>query len=148
MTGWRLKKRPINEYGRQSSSDRNSNRCAHDQTRDCALPGKAATLLLSTDGLIVGINEQDARLLNYSMQHSNRLHVSQVLPGLGKTDLLEKSDERVSSYLRFLSRIGHHFKVTAMNGEEFLAELYFSDLNHASGHQILILIYPVQEQSR
>lgn len=27
---------------------------AHDQTRDCALPGKAATLLLSTDGLIVG----------------------------------------------------------------------------------------------
>lgn len=121
---------------------------AHGQTRDCALPGKAATLLLSTDGLIVDVNEEGTRLLNYSMQRSDRLHVSQVLPGLAKTDLLEKGGERVSSYLRFLSRIGHHFKVIAMNGGEFLAELYFSDLNHASGHQILIMIYPAPEASR
>lgn len=121
---------------------------AHGQTRDCVLPGKAATLLLSTDGLIVDVNEEGTRLLNYSMQRSDRLHVSQVLPGLAKTDLLEKGGERVSSYLRFLSRIGHHFKVIAMNGGEFLAELYFSDLNHASGHQILIMIYPAPEASR
>lgn len=120
----------------------------HEQTRGCVFPGKAATLLLSTDGVIVGVNEEGTRLLDYSVQLDDRLHVSQMLPDLAKTDLLEKSDERASSYLRFLSRIGHHFKVTAMNGEEFLAELYFSDLNHASGHQILILIYPVQEQSR
>lgn len=121
---------------------------AHGQTRDCVLPGKAATLLLSTDGLIVDVNEEGTRLLNYSMQRSDRLHVSQVLPGLAKTDLLEKGGERVSFYLRFLSRIGHHFKVIAMNGGEFLAELYFSDLNHASGHQILIMIYPTPEASR
>jgi hypothetical protein len=35
-----------------------------------------------------------------------------------------------------------------MNGGEFFAELYFSDLNHASGHQILIMIYPAPEASR
>jgi hypothetical protein len=119
----------------------------HEQTRGCVFPGKAATLLLSTDGVIVGVNEEGTRLLDYSVQLDDRLHVSQMLPGLAKTGLLEKSGERVSSYLRFLSRIGHHFKVTAMNGGEFFAELYFSDLNHASGHQILIMIYPVPETS-
>jgi hypothetical protein len=120
----------------------------HEQTRGCVFPGKAATLLLSTDGVIVGVNEEGTRLLNYSVQRNERLHASQVLPGLAKIDLLEKGGERVSSYLRFLSRIGHHFKVIAMNGGEFFAELYFSDLNHASGHQILIMIYPAPEASR
>ena len=120
----------------------------HEQTWGCVFPGKAAALLLSTDGVIVGVNEEGTRLLDYSVQLDDRLHVSQMLPGLAKTDLLEKGGERVSSYLRFLSRIGHHFKVIAMNGEEFFAELYFSDLNHASGHQILIMIYPAAETSR
>lgn len=133
---------PVNQAVTETVTD------AHGQTRDCVLPGKAATLLLSTDGLIVGANEEGARLLNYSVQRNDRLHASQVLPGLAKTDLLEKGGERVSSYLRFLSHIGYHFKVIAMNGREFLAELYFSDLNHTSRHQILILIYPVKEQSR
>jgi nitrogen-specific signal transduction histidine kinase len=120
----------------------------HEQTQFSVLAGKSATLLLSNEGMIVGVNEEGARLLDYSLQSTDRLHVSQVLPGLAKTDLLEKGEERVSPYFRFLSRIGYHFKIIAMNGREFSAELYFSDLSHGKQHQILILIYPVQEENR
>ena len=106
--------------------------------------GGAAIFIVSESGTILQINDQGRKLLNCSNEESDEIHISQLLPLLNKIDLLEKGNERVNTYLRFLSRIGHHFKVTSLNDKQFSGELFFSDINHHDQHLIMIMLYPVQ----
>ncbi|HBV20774.1 MAG TPA: hypothetical protein PKM20_09250 [Nitrosomonas sp.] len=109
---------------------------------------KAAILLLAENGTILDTNEEGARLLGHHPKHSIKRHISSMVPKLEEVDLLEDGNERVNPYLRFLSRIGHNFKVFAANGEQFTGELYFNDLKKIDQHLILVLIRPVYKENR
>ena len=97
--------------------------------------------MLSDDGMILESNTEGHKLLGYA---TDKIHISKIIPFLSKIDLLEKGNERVSPYLRFLSRIGHHFNVTSITGKSFSGEVCFSDIHHQDQHLILIMVYPTQ----
>ncbi len=103
---------------------------------------QAVVFILSRDGTIIDTNQNGTQLLNHSSRQqlgAAQHHISEVLPKLGEIDLLEKNEERVNPYLRFLSRIGHKFEINALNGEQYDGELYFNDINHFGEHQVLIM---------
>ena len=115
----------------------------HDHSQHYGTANNPAILMLSDDGMIVESNKTGKKLLNFPCDASDKRHISKLLPLLKKIDLLEKGNERVNPYLRFLSRIGHHFKVNGSSGRQFSSELFFSDINHHGQHLIMIMIYPV-----
>ena len=102
-----------------------------------------AIFLLSDDGMILESNTEGKKLFDYSADETDGRHISRLLPLLTEIDLLEKSDERVNPYLRFLSRIGHHFKVNGLHDKTLAGELFFSDIHYQGQHLIMIMIYPV-----
>ena len=102
---------------------------------------EAAIFMLSEDGMILDANKDAVRLLGHSTTQSNGQHISRIIPQLANVDLLEDG-ERVNSYLRYLSRIGHYFKVIGMNGMHFSGESYFNDIKVFNQHQIIVMIYP------
>lgn len=102
--------------------------------------------MLSNNGIILDINEEGEKLLEFSCTQSTRYHIYSVLPELGKMDLLDKVNERVNPYLRFLSCIGHTFNVITTKGEQFVGELYFNDLQYLNHYLILVMIYPVHQE--
>ncbi len=114
----------------------------HEQYLNAQNRGNALIFLVSDNGIILDVNDEGIRLLGYSPGSYAKRHISKLLPKLAKIDLLEDEGERVNSYLRFLSRIGHNFKILASDGNHFKGELYFSDLKHKDQHQILIIFYP------
>ena len=105
---------------------------------------KAAILVLSNNGEILDINEEGMKLLEYAHNRPAQLHILNVLPELGKIDLYDKVSERVNPYLRFLSRIGHIFKIITTKGKRISSELYFNDLQYFNRQLILVMIYPVR----
>ncbi|MCB1984670.1 MAG: hypothetical protein H6936_04695 [Burkholderiales bacterium] len=102
-----------------------------------------AIFMLSDDGMILESNIEGQKLLGYATYATDKMHISKLIPLLSKIELLEKENERVNPYLRFLSRIGHHFEVTSTTGRKFSGELCFSDINHLDQHLIILMIYPV-----
>ena len=114
------------------------NRFLNHENRD-----KAATFLVSDNGMILDANATGAGLLGYFPKYSTRHHISRLLPNLAEIELLEEGGERVNPYLRFLSRIGHRFKIVSSDGRYLTCELFFSDLRNIGRHQILIMIYPI-----
>ncbi len=110
--------------------------------------GGVVILILSESGTIQQINDEDRKLLGCPNDKPDEIHISQLLPLLNKIDLLEKGNERVNTYLRFLSRIGHHFKVTSLSGRKFRGELFFSDINHHDQHLIMVMLYPAQYDTK
>ncbi|MCW5618216.1 MAG: hypothetical protein KIS65_03240 [Nitrosomonas sp.] len=115
-----------------------------DQDQNPAHRIKAVTFLLSGDGMIRDVNEAAGNILGYTAEYAGR-HVSGILPSLTDMDLLEENGARVNPYLRFLSHIGHNFKVIAVDGRQFAGEVYFSDLGNTDQHHILVMIYPIWE---
>lgn len=109
---------------------------------------KVAVLLVADNGTILDTNEEGSRLLGYHAKLSVRCHISSLVPELAEIDLLEEGNERVNPYLRYLSRIGHHFKIFATHGEQFTGELYFNDLKKIDQHLILVLIRPAHQENR
>ncbi|MBX3630729.1 MAG: hypothetical protein KF908_12645 [Nitrosomonas sp.] len=106
-------------------------------------PDGYATLILSDTGMIVGANRAGKKLLDISSKQTYRLHISQIILALTKTDLLDKHEKRVNTYLRFLSRIGYRFKLRDLSGAEFFGELFFSDIDSPHQHRIAVKIQPV-----
>ncbi|SES65204.1 hypothetical protein SAMN05216326_101139 [Nitrosomonas marina] len=100
------------------------------------------TLILTENGTIVESNEKSEKLLGLTLGKTGSNHISSLIPLLTEIDLLEKGNERVNPYLRFLSRIGHHFKVTGAEGRELSCQLYFSDIEYNNQHLIMIMIHP------
>ena len=105
---------------------------------------RAAILVLSNSGEIMDINEEGMKLLEYAHERPAQLHIVNVLPELGKIDLYDKVSERVNPYLRFLSRIGHTFKMITTTRKKISGELYFNDLQYFNRQLILVMIYPVR----
>ncbi|MDR4515162.1 hypothetical protein [Nitrosomonas sp.] len=106
------------------------------------------TLILTEDGTIVESNKKGKKLLDYSSGKSGKKHISKLVPLLAEVHLLDKGNERVNPYLRFLSRIGYHFKLTGLRGRKFAGELFFSDITFHNQHLIMIMIFPSRYESR
>jgi hypothetical protein len=109
------------------------------------IENEQAVLLLSDDGLIRDCNEAGAKLLGYSPKNFPKLHISKLLPKLAKIELLK--GERTNPYLRFLSRIGHHFEVVSMNGVHFAGKLFFSDVKSRGLHRLIVMISPIYQEN-
>ncbi|WP_430228771.1 hypothetical protein [Nitrosomonas communis] len=101
-------------------------------------------LILSEDGIIRDCNKAGADLLGGWPKNLPKLHVSRLLPKLAEIDLLK--GEQANPYLRFLSRIGHHFEVVSMSGVHFAGKLFFSDVKDCGSHRMIIMIYPVYQE--
>lgn len=104
---------------------------------------QVAMLILTKNGVIVDANHKAEELLTISSGQSHKLHVSRIISALGKIDLLDSDKKRVNAYLRFLSRIGHKFKLRSLSGIEFTGELFFSDIESTNRHAIAVKIQPV-----
>ena len=105
------------------------------------------TLVVSEDGIIIESDECAGKFPDCFNSNKDNNHISRLVPFLTKVDLLEKENERVNPYLRFLSRIGHHFEVTGSNDTTFFAELYFSDIIYHKRHLIMIMLYPIRHKN-
>ena len=103
---------------------------------------QVATLILAENGVIVDANHEAEELLTISSGQIHQLHISRIISALRKIDLLDSDKKRVNAYLRFLSRIGHKFKLRSLSGTEFSGELFFSDIESASRHTIAVKIQP------
>lgn len=104
---------------------------------------QVAMLILTENGVIVDANHEAEELLTISSGQIHKIHISRIISALGKTDLLDSDKKRVNAYLRFLSRIGHKFKLRSLSGIEFTGELFFSDIESIHQHTITVKIQPV-----
>ena len=104
---------------------------------------QVAMLILTEDGVIVDANHEAEELLTISSGQIHKIHISRIISALGKTDLLDSDKKRVNAYLRFLSRIGHKFKLRSLSGIEFTGELFFSDIEFINQHTVVVKIQPV-----
>lgn len=104
---------------------------------------RGAMLILAENGVIVDANHEAEVLLTISSGQIRKLHISRIISALKKIDLLDIHEKRVNTYLRFLSRIGHKFKLRSLSGTEFSSELFFSDIESANQHNIAVKIQPV-----
>ncbi len=93
--------------------------------------------------VIVDANHEAEELLTISSGQIHKIHISRIISALGKTDLLDSDKKRVNAYLRFLSRIGHKFKLRSLSGIEFTGELFFSDIEFINQHTVVVKIQPV-----
>jgi hypothetical protein len=104
---------------------------------------RSAMLKLAENGVIIDANFEAEELLTISSGQTRKLHISRIVSALRKIDLLDSNKKRVNAYLRFLSRIGHKFKLRSLSGTEFFGELFFSDIESANQHIIVVKIQPV-----
>lgn len=105
--------------------------------------GHNAVLILAENGMIVEANHKAEALLNISAGQLRKLHISSIISTLKKIDLLDSDEKRVNAYLRFLSRIGHKFKLRSLSGTEFSGELFFSDIQSSNQYKIAVKIQPL-----
>ena len=104
---------------------------------------KLAVLTLYDNGMIRDCNKAGARLLGCAPNKLTWQHISTIFPQLAEVALVK--DERINPYLRFLSRIGHHFEVVSINGVRFACELFFNEVENLSQHCLRIIIQPIAQ---
>lgn len=117
------------------------NHADSNHSHDLGTTNNLAMLTLYDNGMINGCNRAGAELLGYAPDKLTWQHISKVLPQLGNVVLLQ--GERINPYLRFLSRVGHHFEVIGMGGVRFACELFFNEAENLSQHCLRIIIQPV-----
>ena len=105
---------------------------------------KLAVLTLYDNGIIRYCNKACARLLGCTPSKLIWQHVSTIFPQLAEVALVK--DERVNPYLRFLSRVGHHFEVVGLGGVNFACELFFNEVENLSQHCLRVIIQPVMHE--
>lgn len=97
-----------------------------------------AVMILSESGLISDCSEQGASLLGWAQHELIGREITEVIPKLASVTLLKQG--RVNAYLRFLSRIGHHFELIGKNGNRATGEIFFSDVQQDGVHYLLLTI--------
>lgn len=102
-----------------------------------------AAITIDTGGKILECNKTASRLLEYDFNKKSWPHISKFIPQLAEMTLL--TGESINPKLRFLSRIGHHFDVIAMNGLRFASKLYFIDIDRFGEHNLRLIIVPTPQ---
>lgn len=103
-----------------------------------------AAVTLDSDGTILDCNQTASVLLNCSETKPIWKHISDLFPQLAEITLL--IGESINPKLRFLSRVGYHFDVIAMNGLRFASKLYFVDIDRLGEHYLRLIIVPVLQK--
>jgi hypothetical protein len=103
--------------------------------------GMAVLTIIASDGVICRCNRLAGVLLNCLPSLIVWQNISMVLPQLKQLELMQA--DRVHPYLRFLSRIEHHFEVLAMNGKRFTSKLYFNEVEDLGQHCLRLILRPV-----
>lgn len=104
-----------------------------------------AVLTLYDNGMIRDCNKAGGKLLGCSPTELTWQHISRFLPQLKEIVLVRNS--HLNPYLRFLSRVGHHFEVIGLDGAHFAGELFFSEMENLGRHLLRIIICPVEPQA-
>ena len=97
-----------------------------------------AVMILSESGLISDCSEKGASLLGWTQRELIGRAIAEVIPKLASVMLFKQG--RANAYLRFLSRIGHHFELVGKNGECTTGEVFFSDVQQDGVHYLLLTI--------
>jgi PAS domain S-box-containing protein len=107
-------------------------------------PAFAADPILALDdaGVICGCNPAAEALFNYRASELVGQHVSTVLPQLKQWQLVR--DGRPDPRLRFLCNLGHHFEVTASNGQRFPSELFLNCIDDSGPARLRLTVRPLQ----
>ncbi len=100
-----------------------------------------AEITLYDNGIIKSCSQAGAELLGCTVNALLLRHVSKVLPQLAEVALIK--GDRVNPYLRFLSRVGHHFEVVGISGSHFFSALFFNDIEELGRHCMRIIFRPV-----
>ena len=100
-----------------------------------------AILTLDSDGMICHCNQSVCQLLNCTPNRVIWKKINMILPQLENIKLMQ--EEGVNPNLRFLSRIGHHFEVMALDGRRFKSMLYFKYVEDSGKHCLRLIIKPV-----
>jgi len=66
--------------------------------------------------------------------------VSMLLPQLGELELITSG--HLNPYLRFLSRIGHHFHAVTRDGERFRSKLFFNLVGSPERGYLSLIVRP------
>ena len=99
-----------------------------------------AVLTLDANGLIRNCNKAAAKLMKCSTSMLVWQHVSNFLPQLMDTQLMQ--DGHLNPRLRFLSRVGHRFALAMPNGGHIASRIFFNDLENAGRHNLRLIICP------
>jgi len=99
-----------------------------------------AVLTLDANGLIRSCNKAAAKLMDCSTSKLVWQHVSNFLPQLADTQLMQ--DGHLNPRLRFLSRVGHRFALAMPNGGQIASKIFFNDLDNAGRHNVRLIICP------
>ena len=100
-----------------------------------------AVLTLYDNGIIRDCNIASAELLGCASNYLIWQHISNFLPQLMEVPLL--NGETVNPYLKFLSRVGHHFEVVGTNGVRFFSTVFFNDVEDFGRHCLRIIFRPI-----
>jgi hypothetical protein len=99
-----------------------------------------AEFILDTHGIIRHCNKAAGRLLDCSSSKLVWQPVSNILPQLADTALMQ--DGQINPRLRFLSRIGHRFRLAIPGGKQGFGRIYINDLEYAGRHTVRLIVYP------
>lgn len=106
---------------------------------------EAAALTLDSRGMIRDCNKAGEALFKRRRSDLIWRHVSILVPQLANMELVQNSGP--NARLRFLSRIGRHFRVVKGDGESFDGELFLNVLDSRGYGHLLLIVRPAVEAS-
>ncbi len=99
-------------------------------------------LILDENGWIQGCNRAAAKLLGCPSTSLIWQHISKLLPELRETVLIQGG--RVNSKLRYLTRVGHRFRLTSPDGNELNCRIFVNDLEGSGHHHLCLILQPAR----
>lgn len=102
-----------------------------------------AVLTLTDKGMIRECNEAVGRLFAFQTGQLIWQHVSVLLPQLAEIALLQ--DGQVNPRLLFLSRMGHRFKATSLDGTSLAIKLFFRCVENSGRRYLRVILRPAEE---
>ena len=102
-----------------------------------------AVLTLTDKGMIRECSEAVERLFGCQAGQLVWQHISVLLPQLAEVVLMQ--GEQINPRLRFLSRIGHHFKVASLDGAGFASQVFFHSVENAGRRHLRVILCPTGE---
>ncbi len=100
-----------------------------------------AVLSVDDKGTIWDCNPASEVLFGCKRNELTGRHISVVLPELENSQLVQ--DGRPNPRLRFLCRIGRHFRVALRNGRSFPSDLFLNCLDDSKPARLQLIVHPV-----
>jgi len=101
-----------------------------------------AALTLDDHGVIYDCNHAGEALFKYRRCELVCRPVSVLLPQLAELQLITSG--HLNPYLRFLSRIGHHFHAVTQDGERFRSKLFLNLVDSPERGYLSLMVRPVE----